>query len=57
MKKWTVTLLATLALGLPGCDYVVEGFQDGVEDYVAETTILVLEAILPLQELFGSQDN
>lgn len=55
MKKWTVTLLASLALGLPGCDYVVEGFQDGVEDYVAETTILVLEAILPLQELFGSQ--
>lgn len=45
--------LAALLIGLAsiytcgGCDYVGEGFRDGVEDFVAEVTRKALEMVLP----------
>lgn len=43
-------LVAALCLGSMGCDYVAEGFQDGVEDFVAEATRMGLQMLLPPAE-------
>lgn len=56
IKGWMVGWLAALALMLPGCDYAVEGYQDGVEDYIAETTMMFLEAILPIREIIKPEE-
>lgn len=41
---------------MPGCNYAVEGYQDGVEDYIAETTMLILETILPIKEIIKPEE-
>jgi hypothetical protein len=56
-KRSLLGLMMLLALMLPGCEYgslVVDGFKNGVEDFVTITTIAALEAILPIGELVGA---